>query len=224
MAAPLTDETRHAEAARRGDLDAIFELMDQDGAEDNDRLAYKWLCAAADFGHEEADERLGDLLETSSLRYDDDGFIVAFAHWELGVAYLAGDHGLAVDLALGDKHLNEALSRHSLDMVSGSAGEPSAAAIVRDRLSPEALHLFEFHLGDGDLYRRVTDRIARVERLRACKAPEVIVAHERGLLLVALDALLAAGPAGLAGAPGLPVDPSRSLEAIQLLAGAQLVE
>jgi hypothetical protein len=222
MAEPLTDETRHAEAARSGDLDGIFELMDQDGAEDNDRLAYKWLSAAADFGHEEAEERLDDLLEVSSLRYDDDGFIVAFAHWELGVAYLAGDHGLAVDLALGDKHLTEALSRHSLDMVSGPAGEPSGPAAIRERLSPGALQLFEFHLGGGDLYRRVLDRLGSVRYLRDCKAPEIVVEHEQTLLRSALDALVAAGAAGLAGPPGLPEDPSRSLDAIQQQVRAQL--
>src|SRR5687768_10371421 len=80
-----------AALARMGELDALFAMP-------NARSAYKWLWAASDYGHDEADDLIGDVLEVTSMRYDDSRYETAAAHWELGAAYLEGADGLPRDL------------------------------------------------------------------------------------------------------------------------------
>ena len=89
--------------------------------DDSDERAYKWLLVAADFGHAEAEEWLDTLRESSSLRYDDDQFCTGNAHWELGVAYLAGADGLPRDHARAKAHFNEARARGYPHSVTGSS-------------------------------------------------------------------------------------------------------
>ncbi|WP_412543228.1 hypothetical protein R8Z50_12370 [Longispora sp. K20-0274] len=100
--------TDYVDMARRGDLDALARLSDGDPDGDGDLLAYRWLNVARDFGHPAADELIDDLLEVSSLRYDDDQFAVGSEHFGLGVAYLVGRHGLPVDPERAGRHLEEA--------------------------------------------------------------------------------------------------------------------
>ena len=94
--------------AQAGDLDALLARMDDVPEEDLDEAAYKWLNVAVDFGHDEAKERIADLLEGSSLRFDDDGFLTGNAHWELGLAYLTGGEGLPRDLVKAGTHVESA--------------------------------------------------------------------------------------------------------------------
>jgi TPR repeat protein len=94
--------------AQAGDLDALLARMDDVPEEDRDEAAYKWLNVAVDFGHGEADERIADLMEGSSLRFDDDQFLTGNAHWELGLAYLTGAESLPRDLTKANTHLEAA--------------------------------------------------------------------------------------------------------------------
>ncbi|WP_018353390.1 hypothetical protein [Longispora albida] len=100
--------TDYADMARRGDLDGLAGLSDGDPDGNGDLLAYRWLHVARDFGHDAADELIDDLLEVSSLRYDDDQFAVGSEHFGLGLAYLTGRDGLPVDPELAGRHLAEA--------------------------------------------------------------------------------------------------------------------
>jgi hypothetical protein len=90
--------------ARKGDVDTLRSISDGDEESDNDAIAYKWLCVAADFGHRKAAGAIEDLLETSSLRVDDDGALVAEIHRELADAYTRGKQGLPRDAARAAKH------------------------------------------------------------------------------------------------------------------------
>jgi len=207
----------YAALARAGHLDAIWELVDCNVASQNDRDAYKWLCLAKDFGHEEAGELIGDVLEVSSMRYDDDGGEQAAAHWELAVAYLCGDHDLPVDLVRANRHLEQAFTVHDLDGINESTRSHYRADTVLERLTGDARRALEFHLAGGDLYRRFHRRVDRTRRLKECSAPSVIVENEQRLLQRAADELLAAGPAGLAQAPGTEPEPERSLEHVRRL-------
>ncbi|MBA4867197.1 hypothetical protein H1V43_39145 [Streptomyces sp. PSKA54] len=101
---------QYAASARAGDLDGLFSLDAAAGSEarDLDELAYKLLSVAADFGHAEADDLIEDLLECSSLRYDDDRFVQGNAHFELGLAYLMGADGLPADPDKSRAHLKKA--------------------------------------------------------------------------------------------------------------------
>ncbi|MFC4040463.1 hypothetical protein ACFO1B_18680 [Dactylosporangium siamense] len=92
--------------ARAGDLEPILHLCDLDGH--GDLLAYKWLTVAADFGHDDADDLIDDVLQVTSLRYDDDSSLTGEVHFELGVAYLTGGDGLPVDPELARRHLTAA--------------------------------------------------------------------------------------------------------------------
>jgi len=139
----------YAELARTGNLDALFALMDTESASKNDRTAYKWLAAASDFGHDEAENMIGDVMEVSSLRYDDDAYETAAAHWELAVAYLEGGEGLPFDLALARKHLEEAFRDHDLEGINAGTKESYAAEPVLARLSGDARALLEAALAGG---------------------------------------------------------------------------
>jgi hypothetical protein len=144
LAAPVPDVERDpivlAKLARDGDLQALFALCDGRAESDRDRLAYKWLCVAADFGHDDADNLIGDLMEATSLRYDDDQFATGNAHLELGVAYLTARDGLPRDLARGKEHLAEALQRHYPASVSGG---DQILTELRGQLDAEAAAVFD---------------------------------------------------------------------------------
>jgi hypothetical protein len=128
----------HAALARTGDLDSLFGLMDLDASTHNDRLAYKWLCAASDFGHQAAEERIADVLEVSSLRYDDDAYETAAAHWELACAYLEGTDGLPIDLVLARKHLVVAFENHDLATINAGTNENYSPATLLLKLTGDA--------------------------------------------------------------------------------------
>jgi TPR repeat protein len=155
------------------------------------RIAYKWLCAAADFGHEEADELIGDLFEVSSLRYDDSRYETAAAHWELAVAYLEGQEGLPLDLRRADQHLTRAFEQHTLDAINGALGQQYSSDGLLGRLPGDAKQLLERHLS-GDLHNRVINLVSRVRRLREINAPEAMIAAEQKSLRQAADALFRA--------------------------------
>jgi len=127
-----------ATLARKGNLDALFGLMDLDSSSPNDRDAYKWLCAAADFGHEEANDLIDDVMEVSSMRYDDDQYETAAAHWELAAAYLEGADGLPRDLALAKNHLADAFRIHDLDGINAGTNEKYSAKPLLARLDGDA--------------------------------------------------------------------------------------
>lgn len=115
----MVDEKKLFVLAKAGKIEAIFKLVgvaadggDEDEDEDDpgdtgeaDDLAYKWLQVAADFGHEEAEEAADDMLETSSLRYDDGQMVQGLIHLELGEQYLAGKGPLPVDFEHARRHL-----------------------------------------------------------------------------------------------------------------------
>ncbi|WP_431970027.1 hypothetical protein [Nocardia sp. bgisy134] len=97
---------QYVASARAGDVDALFLLESADAdAVEVDVLLYKLLNVAADFGHPEAGSFADDLLECSSLRYDDDHFAQGNAHFQLGLAYLVGADGLPVDPDKSRAHL-----------------------------------------------------------------------------------------------------------------------
>lgn len=142
--------------ARDGKVDAIVEVCDLDTASDNDRLVYKWLCAASDFGHaEKANAAIDDIMEWSSLRYDDDQYETSSAHWELAAAYLEGTDGLPRDLTLAKQHLEQAFVLHDLDGLSNGTARKYDAKLILARLTGEPKALLEdilarAPLGGGD--------------------------------------------------------------------------
>jgi hypothetical protein len=106
-----------AALALKGDVEALVlaiqPLTDDDVAVE----MYKWLEVAASHGptakHRKAAEALSsDLLEASSLRYDDDSIATGGAHFELGVAYLTGADGLPRDLTRAAEQLAMAKERY----------------------------------------------------------------------------------------------------------------
>ncbi len=135
MAAPVG---QYARWAKEGDIDSLLGLATYDGRDDGDGLALKWLLAAVDFGHAQADEAIDDLLEASSLRFDDDQFTQGSAHWELGLAYLSAAEGLPRDLVCAKRHLLAALQAHCPMSIHGAGALEQA----RQGLDPEALALF----------------------------------------------------------------------------------
>ncbi|MBP9207570.1 MAG: hypothetical protein KBG28_26635 [Kofleriaceae bacterium] len=147
----LTEEALLA-MARAGKVDAIVASCDLDADGDADRLAYKWLVVASDLGHKKkAVAAIGDVLEWSSLRYDDDGYETASAHWELAVAYLEGSAGLSVDLRRARAHLEDAFRLHDLDGLSSGTSRRYSAAPVLRRLSGKAKALLEDLLAQAPL-------------------------------------------------------------------------
>lgn len=112
--------TKLGAAARAGDLRSVQKLLAAEKDEDErDVQFYQWLCVAADFGHAEASEMAEDLLESSSLRYDDDQVLAAHAHFEVACWHLGGRHGLPIDLDKGASHLRHAKAlgfREKLDV------------------------------------------------------------------------------------------------------------
>lgn len=105
----------HADLARKGDLDALMALSTHSPEGWEDAQAYKWLVAAEDFGHTAATAKILELLEVSSLRYDDGNMLTGHMHYELAMAYLTGEDGLPLDLAKARKNL--ALSREGIQNI-----------------------------------------------------------------------------------------------------------
>jgi hypothetical protein len=75
--------------AREGDLEPLLHLCDIDGDGEGDILAYKWLNVASDFGHAGADDMIDDVMEVSSLRYDDDNSVTGGVHFDLHTRWSA---------------------------------------------------------------------------------------------------------------------------------------
>ncbi len=137
-----------AALALKGDLEALvlaIQPFKEDG--DSDDEMYKWLEVAASHGptakHRKAAESLSaDLLECSSLRYDDDQLTTGGVHFELGVAYLTGAEGLPRDLTRGAEQLAMAKERYYPWSIQGgdkllkqtSKALPADARAVFDRI------------------------------------------------------------------------------------------
>ncbi|MFI1380576.1 hypothetical protein [Embleya sp. NPDC020886] len=128
--------------ARHGGPETVSSLLADSGGkeEDLDELVYKLLCVASDFGHEEAADLIDDLLETSSLRYDDDGFVQGNAHFELALAYLRGSDGLPADPEKAREHLGTARDCH---WPLGADGGETLLAAARAVLSPPQRVVFD---------------------------------------------------------------------------------
>lgn len=145
------DELELATFAKAGDVKAIYKIADLDSDTDNDRLAYKWLNAASDLGHaKEAKPLIDDLLEVSNLRYDDDGFEIASAHYELATLYLEGSGGLPFDLRRAKTHLGQAFELHDLQSLNGGTSRNYSAKALLGRLKPEAKALLQKMLAQRD--------------------------------------------------------------------------
>lgn len=135
------DSLRWSEMARRGELDALAALADNDPKKNNDALAYKWLEAAADYGHFRAEVLVKHLRDNSSLRYDDDELVVGWMHHELGLAYLSGCDGLPEHPQFARRHL--ALGRDGVlgtqhDLDDDRRNLSAAARKVFDEIHPPA--------------------------------------------------------------------------------------
>lgn len=128
--------SRHpARDARLGNLDALYALVDED--DDGSLAAYKWLCAARDFGHAKASKLASDVLDACD-EFDDDGFEQAHAHWELAVAYLEGGDGLP-------KHLDHARSHlaFAAKLLGRELASQCDAKGVRKRLADDAREVLD---------------------------------------------------------------------------------
>ncbi len=138
QAAPVTN----ADLARKGDLDALMALSNNSPGGWEDAQAYKWLVAAEDFGHTGARARISDLLEISSLRYDDGNMLTGHMHYELAMAYLTGEDGLPLDLAKARKNLAlslEGVQNIDLDFASDRQKLHGDALRVYDEEIPASL-------------------------------------------------------------------------------------
>jgi TPR repeat protein len=134
----LSTEVRaNAKLAQAGDIDALVDLADGD---EGDGEAYKWLQVAVDFGHDEAAERIEDLLSHSSLHDDDDQHITGNAHLELGMMYSTGSEGLKKDLKLAVHHFEAAVECGYPDSVVGG---DEILRDFRETLEGDALEAFE---------------------------------------------------------------------------------
>src|SRR5688572_24567739 len=100
-------------AAKAGNVDRIFALAgldldadhhDEEADDDAAIVAFKWLLVAGDFGHD-VDDMLDVLQTGTSLHHDDEQAVEGSIHFELGVAYLRGEDGLAIDHELAREHL-----------------------------------------------------------------------------------------------------------------------
>ncbi|MCW5803684.1 MAG: hypothetical protein KIT31_14975 [Deltaproteobacteria bacterium] len=124
-----------------GDVEAIFEAAGSITDEgERDLMAYRLLAIAADFGSEEAHEALGDMLEASTLRYDDDHGAQGDVHFELALEYLTGTGGLPRDLERGRAHLVEARRCSYPEQIQHGAQRLGDA---RKRLDAEGLAAFD---------------------------------------------------------------------------------
>lgn len=84
------------------------------------------------------------------MRYDDDAYETAAAHWELAAAYLEGADGLPLDLKQAKTHLARAFELHDLDGINSGTGEKYSARPLLKRLSGPAKAVLESALADRD--------------------------------------------------------------------------
>jgi hypothetical protein len=126
-----------------GDNDEDYGDDEGGGSAETDEAMYKWLLVAADFGNENALEMAGDLLETSTLRYDDGGMVAGLIHLELGQHYLCGVAPIPVDHEKASGHLAQArkLEVHRTTDVGKSFDA------FRRKLGVDALALFDSFFG-----------------------------------------------------------------------------
>lgn len=179
----------YAKLARKGEVEILAALADKTLA--NDRLAYKWLCVAGDFGNEDAEGMADEILETSSFANDEPGFHIAAVHWELAVAYLAAEEGLPAKLDFAASHLQQAFERHDLAAINKGASEKYSSDEVLARLKGKAKDLLAFELAGGDPSRPVLERIKLVEQLVSIKAPAIMIAGQKKLLRKEADRFFA---------------------------------
>lgn len=178
----------HAELARTGDLKALFAIADLEAATSNDRKAYKWLNAASDFGHRRASSYISDVLEVTSLRYDDSGAEQAAAHWELATSYLEGTDGLPRDLRLAKKHLKRTFERFSsLEEINQCVSDKYDATPLLDRLHEDSRVVLAHALGGGYEHERALRYLKQIPRLIELSAPTVIVDDTRRRLREQID-------------------------------------
>lgn len=113
----MVDEKKFLLLAERGDVDGILDLAgaylnddedyddEDDESAEGDDLAYKWLLISSDFGHKKAGEAADDMLESSSLRYDDGQMRIGLIHLEIAEQYLSGKEILPANIAHAKRHL-----------------------------------------------------------------------------------------------------------------------
>lgn len=162
--------------AKRGDVTALAQLTPG-------REAYKWLCAASDFGHDEAEDSLGDVLEVSDLRYDDSRFETAAAHWELATAYLEGTEGLPRSMQLAAKHLEHAFEQHrSLEAINAGTSSTYSAEPLLGRLDDQAKAVLQDGL-TGNAFNRALRQLEHLRTLQQISSvPEVMLFDQRRAL------------------------------------------
>lgn len=106
-------------AAVDGNLDVIASLLESlgdDEDEDEDGgggdssedvvTAYQWYLVATHFGHKGAEEAADALLGSFLSRYGDE--TIAMAHYDVGVWFLTGAHGMEPDLGAAFNELEYA--------------------------------------------------------------------------------------------------------------------
>lgn len=172
-----------AELAREGELGALLDF------ECADRDVYKWLCYAADLGHD-AESFIEDVLEVSSLAHDDDGYEQAAARWELAVAYLLEEDGLEFDAKSARGHLEKALAEFPLEEIAKATKEPYDAGAVLAALSGDRKALLEEALADAP-YHRIQHLLTVFKSLRKMKsAPKPMLAYAAKTLTAEVRDLL----------------------------------
>jgi len=136
----LPTQTQLHNWAKSGDMDAIYRLTVDHQDQERVSLALLWFLVAQDYGHSAAGEAVNDLLETTILRYDDDGFALGFAHYDLLLAYLIGDLGLAPDFdkAAGHSESICAVFNSTLDIKADANTLTPKARIQFDDLMRKA--------------------------------------------------------------------------------------
>jgi hypothetical protein len=131
--------------ARNGDLAAIMKITghhaypdgyyDRGPETDGDKDAYKWMLVTRDFGHTKSNAVIDDLLELSSLRYDDGKLVTSHISYELGLAYLMGTNGLPTDYSKADQHLRNGFA--------GVSGLDIDLELDREKLTGRAREVFD---------------------------------------------------------------------------------
>lgn len=159
-------------------------LLTRNAKEKDDRGTYKWLLVANDFGHRDALQYIEDHCEHSGLRYDDEGFERAAAHWELGVSYLNGLIKTSRRLKFAKKHLEEALDHFELSDINEGTGEDYSAEAALAQLEGKAAVTLRNALEYGaNPFRKAIRRLRRLQRLHDLgHVPAVIIENEAELL------------------------------------------
>lgn len=142
---PKVTDTQYLAFARKGDLAAIMKAtghngypegyLDRGPETEGDADAYKWMLVAADFGHAEAKNVVDNLLELSSLRYDDGSLVTGQIQYDLGLDYLSGLNGLPTDFTKAKKHLRKGFA--------GVSGTNRDLELDRNKLKGRAREVFD---------------------------------------------------------------------------------